>query len=275
VHYPLMRRHGTPYLTTAHGRQDVRDLRALYRAFPDAPLVSISDAQRRPLPGANWVATVYHGLPRDLLAPGPGAAGYLAFLGRVSPEKRLDRAIEIARRAGLPLKVAAKVDARDRPYFDAEIAPLLRRSPHVELVGEICDGEKGPFLGEALALLFPIDWPEPFGLVMTEAMACGTPTIAWPSGAVPEVIDEGLTGFVVDSIEGAVAAVERARAFDRRACRAAFEARFSAERMAADYLDVFQALQPGAEQPQVALPDAEAPAGADVDRDARRTRAAS
>jgi len=241
LHYPLSRRAGAAHVTTLHGRLDPPELVPLYAEFRDVPLVSISDAQRRPLPRANWQATVYHGLPVDLYKCCDSPGDYLAFLGRVSPEKGVDRAIEIARRAGLRLKVAAKVDSADAAYFHRVIEPLLR-DPVVEFVGEIGEREKGAFLGGARAVLFPIDWPEPFGLVMIESMACGTPVIAWPAGSVPEVLDDGVTGFVVDSIERAVAAVQRAGDLDRRRCRAVFEERFTAARMASDYVAVYRRL---------------------------------
>lgn len=244
LHFPLSRRAGVPHLTTLHGRLDLPDLPPLYREFAEQPLVSISDAQRRPLPGANWIRTVYHGLRAERYPPCERAGDYLAFLGRISPEKRVDRAIEIAGRAGLPLRIAAKIDEVDRAYFDAEIAPLFRRS-HVEYLGEVSEDEKVAFLGGALALLFPIDWPEPFGLAMIEAMACGTPVIAFPHGSVPEVVDEGKTGFVVGSIDEAVRAVERVGSLSRRECRAVFDRRFTAERMARDYLQVYEQLAAG------------------------------
>ncbi|CAA7613881.1 glycosyltransferase family 4 protein [Magnetospirillum sp. UT-4] len=241
IHYSWGRRAGVPVLTTLHGRQDIPDLAALYREFDDLPLVSISESQRQPIPWAGWVGTVQHGLPPGLLQPGGGAGGYLAFLGRFSPEKGFPRAVEVARRTGLRLRAAAKVEAADRAYFEAEIRPLLA-DPLVEWVGEVSEADKSAFLGDALALLFPIDWNEPFGLVMIEAMACGTPTIAWDRGAVPEVIEPGLSGFVVGSVDEAVAAVARCRGFDRAACRAAFEDRFTAARMAADYVSVYRRL---------------------------------
>jgi glycosyltransferase involved in cell wall biosynthesis len=243
LHFPLFRPIAASTLTTLHGRQDLPDLPPLYTAFAEMPLVSISHAQRAPLPPLNWVATVHHGLPRDLYAFGPDAHdGYLAFLGRISPEKRPDRAIEIAIRAGLPLKIAAKVDAVDRDYFETHIRPLLAH-PLIEFIGEISEREKSAFLGGARALLFPIDWPEPFGLVAIEAMACGTPVVAFRCGAAPEVIDPGLTGFVVDTIDDAVAAVARIGALDRARVRAAFERRFSVERMADDYLAAYANLR--------------------------------
>lgn len=239
-HAPVVRTYADKTLTTLHGRLDLPDLRAFYRQFPRLPLVSISNAQRRPMPPVNWLGTIYHGLPRDLLPFNPsGEGGYLAFLGRISPEKRPDRAIEIAARLGLPLKIAAKVDKADQEYWDEVIEPMIRAHPNVEYVGEIGEREKAKFLGEARALLFPIDWCEPFGLVMIEAMACGTPVIGWNCGSVPEVIDNGVTGFIVGSIDDAVVAVERAFALDRRDVRARFEERFTVERMARDYVDLY------------------------------------
>jgi glycosyltransferase involved in cell wall biosynthesis len=251
-HYPLSRRQSAPQLTTLHGRLDLPELAPLYLEFREMPVVSISDAQREPLPHANWVATVQHGLPLDLLPFHPGPGRYLAFVGRVSPEKRLDRAIEIARRAQVELRIAAKIDDVDRPYFEAVIEPLLG-GPYVEFVGEIGEAEKAAFLGEALALVFPIDWPEPFGLVMIESMACGTPVIAFPGGSVTEVIEPGVTGVIVEDVTGAVAAVERVAGLDRAACRAAFETRFSAERMARDYLALYERII-GASRPRALAP---------------------
>jgi glycosyltransferase involved in cell wall biosynthesis len=241
LHFPLSRRQSWPSVTTLHGRLDIPDLVPLYREFPDSPLVSISDSQRQPLPWANWQATVYHGIPRDLYSLEENPSGYLAFIGRISPEKRLDRAIEIARRAGMDLKVAAKVDSADSDYFADCIKPLLK-GPNVEFVGEIGEKEKQQFLGQARALLFPIDWPEPFGLAMIEALACGTPVIAWRNGSIPEVIDHQRTGFVVDNIADAVDAVERIGEIDRPHCREVFEQRFTSARMARDYLKLFQRL---------------------------------
>lgn len=239
LHFPMSRREAATGVTTLHGRLDIPELSRMYDEYAEMPVVSISDAQRRPLPHANWQATVYHALPKDLYRPRENHDGYLAFLGRVSPEKRLDRAIEIARRAGMPIRVAAKVDQFDRPYFEDVITPLLD-DPLVEFVGEIAESEKNAFLGDACALLFPIDWPEPFGLVMVEAMACGTPVIAYDHGSVPEVLDEGVTGFVTESVEAAVDAVRLAAGLDRGRCRARFEERFTADRMAADYLAVYE-----------------------------------
>ncbi|MGE5477018.1 MAG: glycosyltransferase family 4 protein [Bacteroidales bacterium] len=241
LHYSWARRSPVPVLTTLHGRQNIPDLAPLYREFDDVPLVSISDAQRRPIPWARWVATVHHGLPVDLLQPTLQPGSYLAFLGRFSHEKRFDRAVAIARACGLPLKVAAKADPEEGPYFEQVVRPLLD-DPLVEWVGEIGEDGKAAFLGGALAHLFPIDWPEPFGVVMIEAMACGTPTIAWPCGSVPEVIENGTSGYIVSSIEAAATAVTACAEFDRAGCRAAFERRFTASRMAADYVAVYRRL---------------------------------
>jgi glycosyltransferase involved in cell wall biosynthesis len=258
MQFPLLRTLKTPGVTTLHGRLDLPDLEPLYRTFPEMALVSISDSQRLPMPPVNWVGTIYHGLPAALcrFVPEPAAEPYLAFLGRISPEKRPDRAIEIATRAGVPLKIAAKVDKADVDYWRGTVEPLVRANPLVEFIGEIGEADKGALLGGALAVLFPIDWPEPFGLVMIEAMACGTPVIAFPCGSVPEVIDDGVTGFVVDSVEEAAAAVPRAAAIDRARVRATFERRFSIERVATDYLKVYHSLcsrgQPFA--PHEALP---------------------
>jgi glycosyltransferase involved in cell wall biosynthesis len=240
-HFPMSRRLGVPNVTTLHGRLDIQDLGPVYEEFGDMPVVSISDDQRLPLPQANWAATVYHGMPLDELMPHSKPGEYLAFLGRISPEKRADRAIEVALRSGMPLRIAAKVDEMDREYFEKEIEPLLD-ADHVNFIGEIGPEEKNEFLGQARALLFPIDWSEPFGLVMIEAMACATPVIAYRSGSVPEVIAEGVSGFVVDDIESATTAVGRLAELDRRAVRADFENRFSAERMAHDYVDVYERL---------------------------------
>jgi glycosyltransferase involved in cell wall biosynthesis len=239
LHFPLSRRQQTPQVTTLHGRLDIPQLEPLYREFSEMPLVSISDSQRKPLPWANWHATVYHGLPLDLHRFRQGQGKYLAFLGRISPEKRLDHAIEIAKRCGMPLKIAAKVDAADRAYYTRDIKPLLDH-PLVEYLGELGGAEKDEFLGNAYALLFPIDWPEPFGLVMIEALACGTPVIACRCGSVPEVIDHGVTGFIIDRWEDGVRAVERVARLSRRRCRNVFEQRFSSERMAQDYLMAYQ-----------------------------------
>ena len=240
LHFASVAARACPMVTTLHGRLDLPDLPAIYAEFPDLPLVSISSSQRRPLPWANWCATVPHGLPRDLYPLGTGAGGYLAFIGRISPEKRLDRAIEIAGRVGLPLKIAAKVDKVDRDYFESVIEPLLRR-PGIEFLGEISDCDKGEFLGNAAALLFPIDWPEPFGLAMIEAMACGTPVLAFRHGSVPEVIDEGVTGLIVDTMDEAIRKLPHVLALDRRAVRRRFDQRFTATRMAKDYVQIYRA----------------------------------
>jgi glycosyltransferase involved in cell wall biosynthesis len=241
MHYPLSRRLESVHVTTLHGRLDIPDLVPLYQEFPEVPVVSISDAQREPLSWINWVGTVHHGLPHDLYSFYPDDGEYLAFVGRISPEKRVDRAIRIARRAGIPLKIAAKVDTTDAVYFKEKIEPLLD-DPLVEFIGEIGDSEKNALLGGALALLFPIDWPEPFGLVTIEAMACGTPVIAYNHGSVPEIIQDGVSGFIVTNMHEAVSAVRKVPSLSRRACRAAFEARFTADRMARDYLAVYEQL---------------------------------
>ncbi|MFQ6018028.1 MAG: glycosyltransferase family 4 protein [Kiloniellaceae bacterium] len=241
LHFPLVGDFAHRTVTTQHGRLDLPDLGPLFSEFRQMPLVSISDGQRLALP-ARWVATVYHGLPTDLYGfSTAGESGDLAFLGRICPEKRPDRAIEIAKRAGIDLKIAAKVDNVDQAYFDEVIRPLLN-DPRVEFIGEIGEDQKQGFLGGARAVLFPIDWPEPFGLVMIEAMACGTPVIAWRRGAVPEVIDHGLSGYIVDSVDQAVAAVERLGSLDRRAVRRRFEMRFAVERMARDYTRLYESL---------------------------------
>lgn len=240
MHAPLVRAFADKTLTTLHGRLDLPGLTPFYRTFPRLPLISISNAQRRPLPPVNWVKTIYHGLPRDLLSFQPEASnGYLAFLGRISPEKRPDRAIEIAVRTGMQLKIAAKVDRADQSYWEEKIEPLIRAHSNVEYIGEITELEKSAFLGGASALLFPIDWEEPFGLVMIEAMACGTPVIAFRRGSVPEVMDDGVTGFVVDTVDEAVRAVEHAVTLNRTSVRAVFDERFTVERMAREYVDTF------------------------------------
>jgi glycosyltransferase involved in cell wall biosynthesis len=241
LHFPLSRRSRLSQLTTLHGRLDLPDLAPLYRRFHDMPLVSISDAQRRPIHWAKWLGTVHHGLPEDLFKFHEVPGDYLAFLGRISPEKRVDRAVEIARRAGMRLKIAAKVDRADRDYFEAVIKPLLDPGL-VEFIGEIGEKEKCEFLGKAYALLFPIDWPEPFGLVMVEALACGTPVLAWPHGSVPEIMEDGVTGYVVEEVGQAARAVGRLSSFDRRRCREAFERNFTATRMAGDYVRIYEQL---------------------------------
>lgn len=238
LQFPLFKDLLSKCVTTLHGRLDLPDFHPVFRAFPEMPLVSISNDQRRPLPAVNWLSTIHHGLPEKLYRFTEQPGGYLAFLGRISPEKRPDRAIEIAKRSGLPLKIAAKVDAADRDYFARTIRPLLDH-PLIDFIGEIDDARKGDFLSGASALLFPIDWPEPFGLVMIEAMACGTPVIAWGAGSVPEIIDHGISGMIVSSLEEAVEAVGRVHRLDRGAVRDCFEIRFTASRMAADYIETF------------------------------------
>ena len=251
LHFPFFEDTAQRTLTTLHGRLDVKDLADVYRRWPRFPLVSISDSQRRPLPFAHWMGTVQHGVPIDQYRFSAEHNGYVAFVGRISPEKRPDRAIEIARRAGVPLKIAAKVDAADDAYFHTVVEPLLT-GPEVDFIGEIADGPKNELLGRAAALLFPIDWPEPFGLVMIEAMACGTPVIAWDNGAVPEVIDDGVTGFIVRSIDDAVAALERVKTLDRHRVRATFERRFSATMMSKNYLSLYSRLiRPARSSPSV------------------------
>lgn len=240
--FTVLRRCPVPAVTTLHGRLDIPDLQNLYREFADMAVVSVSDAQRQPLPALDWRGTVYHGLPGDLYEFHEESGEYLAFLGRISPEKRVDAAIEIARRTGMQLRIAAKVDEVDHDYFDSIVKPLLAL-PNIDYVGEIGEAEKGRFLGEARALLFPIDWPEPFGLVMIEAMACGTPVIARSRGSVPEVMIHGETGFIVEDVEDAVRAVERIGSISRRRCREVFEQRFTARRMAQDYLAVYGELR--------------------------------
>ncbi len=240
--YPVMARLRVPSVTTLHGRLDLPELQPLYRLYNKVPVVSISDAQRVPLPHANYVATVHHGLPQDLLAAGSGRGGYLAFLGRISPEKAPDAAIRIAAMAGMKLVIAAKVDQADRQYFEEKIEPLLAQ-PHVEYIGEINEHEKNDFLGNAAALLFPIAWREPFGLVMIEAMACGTPVIAFRNGSVPEVLENGLTGYIANSELAAAEAAARIGTLDRGRIRAEFERRFTAHRMAENYIELFRRLR--------------------------------
>jgi glycosyltransferase involved in cell wall biosynthesis len=242
-YYPfsVMSRQSTPFLNTLHGRLDLPEHEPVFSTFANVPRVSISNAQRRPAPNVNWIGTVHHGMPLDLLRPVPANPSYLAFLGRISPEKRVDRAINIAEHCGLPLKIAAKVDPVDHDYFEDVIRPLLAK-PHVEFIGEITDARKSEFLSNALALLVPIDWPEPFGLVMIEAMACGAPVIAFNRGAVPELIEDGVTGFVVEDEMGAVGAVRHIARLSRTMIRNRFEERFAARRMARDYLDIYRGL---------------------------------
>jgi glycosyltransferase involved in cell wall biosynthesis len=228
-----------PHITTLHGKLTIPELQFIYNKFPHQPLVSISNAQRKPLPQANFVTTVYHGLPRDLLMQGNGEGGYFAFIGRISPEKRCDRAIEIAIATHTPIKIAAKIDKVDRNYFDQKIKHLFDH-PLVNYIGEIDETQKQDFLGNAKALLFPIDWPEPFGLVIIEAMACGTPVIAWNNGSVPEIIEEGKAGFIVNAVDEAVAAVNKLFLIKRNKVRKVFEERFTARRMALNYIDIYQ-----------------------------------
>jgi glycosyltransferase involved in cell wall biosynthesis len=242
VHIPLLRRLGVPFVTTLHGRLDLPDLSGSFEnCFVDAPFVSISNAQRAPLPQAHWVATVYHGLPKNLLKPNFAPEGYLAFLGRIAPEKGPETAIRLARAAGIPLKIAAKVDKVDQAYFENKVRPLID-GKDIEFVGEIDEPQKAAFLGNAAALLFPICWPEPFGLVVIEAMACGTPVIAFRCGSVPELIEDGVTGFVVDSYRDSLSAVDCVAVINRRTVRASFERRFTARRMAEDYIRVYESI---------------------------------
>ncbi|HEY1383699.1 MAG TPA: glycosyltransferase family 4 protein [Dongiaceae bacterium] len=243
LHAPMVHEFADRTVTTLHGRLDLPDLKPFYRAFDELAVISISHDQRRPIASANWVGNVYHGLPRDVLAfRAPRKGGYLAFTGRITPDKGPDRAIEIATRSGLPLKIAAKIDKVDQEYWDSVIEPMVHSHPNVEFIGEVNEEEKADFLGNARGLLFPICWPEPFGLVMIEAMACGTPVIAFKCGSVPEVIDDGVTGLIVETVDQAVEAVTRLEFFDRKSVRAAFERRFTVERMAAEYVDVYRSL---------------------------------
>ena len=239
--YPVLRRLGVPFVTTLHGRLDLPVLQRVYDSFDDVPVVSISDAQRGPVPHANYVATIHHGVPERLLLPGFGSGGYLAFLGRISPEKAPDAAIRIAQKARMPIRLAAKVDKVDRQYFEKIVEPMLA-APGVEFIGEIGDDQKSEFLGNAAALLFPIAWPEPFGLAMIEAMACATPVIAFRCASVPEIVDDGITGFIVDSEAEAAEAAGRLGRLDRARVRRVFEERFTARRMAEDYLNVYRRL---------------------------------
>ncbi|MBZ9733317.1 glycosyltransferase family 4 protein [Mesorhizobium sp. CA9] len=242
LHFPIIREFAQRTVTTLHGRLDLPDLAQLYAMFNDIPLVSISDDQRRPMPPVNWLGTVYHGLPNDILPFRPKASGYLAFLGRISPEKGPEAAIEIAARVGMPLKIAAKIDAVDRSFWSGKVEPQVLRHSNVEFIGEIDERAKAEFLGNATALLFPIDWPEPFGLVTIEAMACGTPVVAFNRGAVPEVIDHGVSGLIVESIDEAVEAVRRIGSLDRARVRKTFETRFTVGRMCSDYLGIYSLL---------------------------------
>lgn len=239
--FPLARRNAVPVVTTLHGRLDLPELEPVFREYAEMPLVSISDAQRIPLPQANWHATIHHGLPRDLYSFHPQSEGYLAFLGRIAPEKRPDHAIALAKRTGLPLRIAAKVDPADEQYYRREIEPLLDH-PLIEFLGEISDAEKNDFVGNALALVCPYDWPEPFGLVLIEALACGTPVLAYRRGSIPEVIDHEVTGFVCETLTEMSEAVGRLPLIDRRRCRSAFEERFTADRMARDYVAQYERL---------------------------------
>ena len=252
-YYPfsLFARQPTPFLTTLHGRLDLPEHQPVFNTFSSIPVISISNAQRRPVPQANWLRTIHHGIPENLLTPQPVTPSYLAVLGRIAPEKGVDTAIRIAIRSGIPLKIAAKVDRADQDYYDEIIRPLIDH-PLVEYIGEISDREKSSFLSGALGLLLPINWPEPFGLVMIEAMACGAPVIAFNRGSVPEIIDEGVTGFVVEDELSAVAIVDRLQQMDRAAIRRRFEERFTARRMALDYLSAYQKLTDAA-APRVRL----------------------
>jgi glycosyltransferase involved in cell wall biosynthesis len=242
LHFPLSRRIGKPNVTTLHGRLDISDLQPLYSEFSDMPVVSISNSQREPLPHACWVGTVYHGLPVALFTPAYETGDYLAFVGRISPEKRVDRAVEVARRAGLRLRIAAKIDEADTQYFRDKIEPLFEL-PFVEFIGEVTESEKATLLCGARALLFPIDWREPFGLVMIESMACGTPVIAWRAGSVPEVLADGTSGFIVEDVDDAVEAVAQSARLDRRRVRSEFESRFTADRMAREYVNLYEVVR--------------------------------
>lgn len=241
LHFPFSRKNSKIHVTTLHGRLDIPDLIPLYQEFTEMPVVSISRVQRDPLPWINWQRTIHHGLPEDLYQLYPEEGKYLAFLGRISPEKKVERAIEIAKRSGIPLKIAAKVDKADIEYFKDTIQPLLGH-PLIEFLGEISEKDKGDFLGNAIALLFPIDWAEPFGLVMIESMACGTPVIAYKMGSVPEIITEGVSGSIVNSIEEAVSAVDKINTISRKGCRSEFEQRFTVGTMASNYIRLYETL---------------------------------
>ncbi len=241
LHFPFSYNNNLTTITTLHGRLDIDDLKPIYKKFVDMPVVSISDAQREPLPMANWIGTVHHGLPLNLYKKGEGKGGYVTFIGRISPEKRADRAIEIASQANMKIKIAAKVDKADQLYFEKEIRHLFKL-PHVEYLGEIGENEKAELLGDALAMLFPIDWREPFGMVLIEALACGTPVIAYNHGSVPEIIMHGKTGYVVEDIEQAVKALKKINHISRDECRASFENQFSATTMAKNYLRLYEKL---------------------------------
>jgi glycosyltransferase involved in cell wall biosynthesis len=259
-YYPfsLFMRQSTPFVTTLHGRLDLPEHQPVFATFASVPVVSISNSQRRPLPQARWVRTVPHGLPERLLTPRSVKPSYFAFLGRIAPEKRVDRAIVIAQHCGIPLKIAAKVDRTDREYFDEQIHPLIKSATNVEYIGEITDKEKSDFLSGAVALLVPLDWPEPFGLVMIEAMACGTPVIAFNRGSVPEIVEDGVTGFIVEDENGAIGAVDRLAQLSRATIRKEFERRFTARRMAQDYLSAYRSLTDGI-APRLRLVSDEAP----------------
>jgi glycosyltransferase involved in cell wall biosynthesis len=262
LHFPLFRHLASRTVTTLHGRQDLPDNKPIFLGFDEMPLVSISNYQRRPVASANFAATIYHGLPVNLVQPiFQPRGGYLAFIGRISPEKRPDRAIAIARNLGIPLKIAAKVDRVDEPYFRDTIAPLID-GQEVQFIGEINEQNKSAFLGEALGLLFPIDWPEPFGLVMIEAMACGTPVLAFRCGSVPEIIDEGISGLIVETMQEAVAAVPKLLAMDRRGVRKRFDERFSSERMAREYVHLYRKMLQNS-RPDRTEPDVSRPLGFD------------
>jgi glycosyltransferase involved in cell wall biosynthesis len=258
-YYPfsLFSRQPTPFVTTLHGRLDLPEHQPMFSTFSHIPVVSISNAQRRPVPNANWVRTIHHGLPAQSLVPQESSHEYFAFLGRIAPEKRVDRAIRIAQGCGVPLKIAAKVDKADRDYYDESIRPMMN-GPGIEYIGEITDGDKASFLSGAKALLVPIDWPEPFGLVMIEAMACGTPVIAYNRGSVPEIVEDGVTGFVVEDEQSAIGAAYRLPELSRAKVRERFEQRFTARRMAQDYLSVYRSLM-GAESPHLTVVASEAP----------------
>jgi len=253
LHFPCSRREQLSQVSTLHGRLDIPDLVPVYRRFSDMPVISISDAQRTPLPWINWQGTVHHGLPADMFRPYLEPGKYLAFLGRTSPEKGLEQAIEIAKRANMPLRIAAKVDRADADYYESKIKPLLNH-PLIEFLGEIGFAEKNEFLGNAAALLFPIDWPEPFGIVMIEAMACGVPVIAFSRGSVPEIIEDGVSGFIVKDVDDAVRAVQQLENFDRYTCRSRFDELFTAQRMTQDYLDIYDRILKG-EPSSLALTD--------------------
>ena len=237
--FPLARRNPIPTVTTFHGRLDLPELQPVFREYAEMPIVSISDSQRKPVSWANWQATVYHGLPKDLYAVQPNSGSYLAFLGRIAPEKGPEQAIELAKRVGIPMRIAAKVDPLDQEYFNSKIKPLLSH-PLIEYLGEITDAEKQEFLGQAIALVCPYDWPEPFGLVLIEALACGTPVLAYRRGSIPEIIEDQSTGFVCENLDEMTAAIHRIPEIDRRHCRQVFEQRFTVERMARDYVQVYE-----------------------------------